>query len=109
MDERVPMSNRFLSALLITSSLALAANEPRVDAFLSRRETRALVDPRGMTSVGRAAFTAGLVSSIEPRYGVPLLAIADACRIQIEPRIARRLHRPRDPRSASGVRPARCA
>ncbi|MDP1829862.1 MAG: myxosortase-dependent M36 family metallopeptidase [Archangium sp.] len=65
------MTNRFLSAVLITSSLALAANEPSVDAFLSRKDTRPLVDPRGMTSIGRAAFSAGLVTSIEPRLGVP--------------------------------------
>lgn len=68
------MSSRFLSALLLLSSLVMAAtNEapPAIDAFLSRRESRPLVDPRGMTSVGRAAFNAGLVSSVEPRYGVP--------------------------------------
>jgi large repetitive protein len=69
------MSKRFMSALLALSSVALAANEPvkekRIDAFLSRRESRPLVDPRGLTSAGRAAFANGVVSSIEPRYGVP--------------------------------------
>lgn len=72
------MSKRFMSALLV-SSVALAANQPldsaedlaAVDAFLSRRESLPLVDPRGLSRAGRAALTSGLVSSIEPRYGVP--------------------------------------
>ena len=68
------MSNRFVSALVLISAVSFAANEaspPPIDAFLLRRESRPLVDPRGMTSLGRAAFTAGMVTSIEPRYGVP--------------------------------------
>ncbi len=65
------MSKRFMSALLVLSSVAFAANEPAVDAFLSRHEVTPLVDPRGLTSAGRAAFNAGFASSIEPRYGVP--------------------------------------
>ena len=65
---------RIITAVLALSSVALAANEPRqraVDAFLSRRDVKPLVDPRGLSSAGRAAFTGGFASSIEPRYGVP--------------------------------------
>ncbi len=66
------MSKQLLIAVaLVTSSLALAANEPMVDAFLSRGDARSLVDPRGMSSLGRAAFTSGQVTSIEKRYGIP--------------------------------------
>ena len=66
------MSKQFLVAVaLLTSSFAVAANEPLVDAFLSRRESKPLVDPRGMNSSSRAAFMAGQVTSIEPRYGIP--------------------------------------
>ncbi len=67
---------RIISAVLALSSVALAANDPStvgksVDAFLSRRDTKALVDPRGLSSASRAAFVGGFVSSTEPRLGVP--------------------------------------
>jgi hypothetical protein len=70
---------RIISAVLalsLFSPVALAANEPQqsqkaVDAFLSRRESLPLVDPRGLSSNARAAYVGGFVSTTEPRYGVP--------------------------------------
>ena len=65
------MNRLISSALLLISSFAIAAHDPQIDAFLTRRESRPLVDPRGMTTNGRAVFNSGFISSIEPRYGVP--------------------------------------
>ncbi len=64
------MTKSLLSALLLTSFVVTAAPPP-VDAFLSRRDKRELVDPRGLSATAREAYRAGQVSSIEPRYGVP--------------------------------------
>ncbi len=41
------------------------------DAFLERREVRALISPEGLSVQARAAWAQGMVSSIEPRLGVP--------------------------------------
>ncbi|HEY0881182.1 MAG TPA: hypothetical protein VGD87_06620, partial [Archangium sp.] len=66
------MSKRFLSLSLVLSSAVFAASlPPNVDAFLSRREVRPLVDARALNPATRAAYTAGQVTSTEPRYGVP--------------------------------------
>lgn len=65
------MSKQLLGALLLTSFSVLGAPRPAIDAFLSRHDTRAVVDPRGLSSVARASYQLGLVSSIEPRLGVP--------------------------------------
>lgn len=66
------MTKRLLGSLLVFFSVAaVAAPQGRVDAFLSTRGERPLVDPRALSSAARAAWDAGFVSSIEPRYGVP--------------------------------------
>jgi hypothetical protein len=63
-------------ALGLEAERALAAlpahvERPPLDAFLSRAEVKALPDPRGFSPAARAAFAAGHVTSVEPRYGVP--------------------------------------
>ena len=57
--------------LLVLSSLSAVAAPPDFDVFLSRRDTRELVDPRALSTAARGAYASGFVSSIEPRYGVP--------------------------------------
>ena len=69
------MSSRLLiSVLLVVSFIGSAAPpepSPSIDRFLSRSSSRPLVDPRELSTEGRAIFSAGVVASIEPRLGVP--------------------------------------
>ncbi len=65
------MTKRMLAALLFTSTIGFAQTKPAIDAFLSRRESKPLVDGATLSSPSRAALARGFVSSTEPRYGVP--------------------------------------
>ena len=58
-----------LSLGCLASWAALAA--PGDDAFLRRREVREVVGPEGLSPAAREALTNGLMSSSEPRLGVP--------------------------------------
>ncbi|MFT3707319.1 MAG: myxosortase-dependent M36 family metallopeptidase [Archangium sp.] len=68
------MNKRLIGSLFLFSFAALAAppvQYPAVDAFLSRRDAKPLVDARELTAVGRQALAKGFISSTEPRLGVP--------------------------------------
>lgn len=66
------MSKRLMTAALtLTAFVATAAEKPAIDAFLARRDVKPLVTPGELSRLGREALSAGLVTSTEPRLGVP--------------------------------------
>lgn len=60
-----------VSLSLACLAAAVAAAAPGRDAFLERREQLDLPTPSGLSNPARAALEVGLVSSVEPRLGVP--------------------------------------
>lgn len=62
---------RRLAALSIAVWALAVRAEPGTDAFLSSAVRLESVAPTGLTPQTRAALTAGLISSMEPRLGVP--------------------------------------
>lgn len=61
-------------SLLLTlclATVAAAQERPNLDAFLARQEQRPLVTPAELSRSGREALVSGVVSSTEPRLGVP--------------------------------------
>ncbi|MBL8911419.1 MAG: M36 family metallopeptidase [Archangium sp.] len=60
-----------LFSLVPVANAAPPVEFPAVDAFLSRRDFKPLVDARELSSISRDALSKGFISSTEPRYGVP--------------------------------------
>ncbi len=63
------MSKWFPVTLLLASSAL--ADKTEYDAFLSSKVRRVLPERGSLTTLGKQAFDSGLITSLEPRFGVP--------------------------------------